>query len=119
MDIKRGTKKVKETAQKVVEKIRKAEEGKITVKSYEREVNFVFHKPDAKRVYLAGDFNNWDTGSLPMRMSKDGTWSKTLKLAPGQYQYGFMADGNWIKDMPCSEIVANPFGTYNCVMRVE
>ncbi len=107
MDIKESVKKMTETAGAAMRQITK------------REVNFSCHKPDAKKVYLAGDFNNWDVTTLAMKSDRNGTWSKTLKLAPGQYQYGFVADGSWVKDLSCAEMVSNPFGSYNCVMKVK
>ncbi len=119
MDIREGTKKMKKAAKEAVGKIKKVEKEVLAAKSQEREIKILFDNGRAKEVYLSGDFNNWDTTSLPMKKGRDGVWSRTLKLAPGQYQYGFFADGTWVKDLPCSEIVMNPFGTYNCVIRVE
>jgi len=39
----------------------------------ERRVEFVFQSPEAKEVFLAGGFNGWDTQSLPMMKSREGT----------------------------------------------
>jgi len=44
------------------------------VKTTPRGVKFEYYNPDAKQVYLAGEFNEWSTTSLPMRKEKDGTW---------------------------------------------
>ena len=36
------------------------------------------------QVFLAGDFNNWDTQSLPMKRGKDGVWKAKIKLPSGR-----------------------------------
>ncbi len=83
------------------------------------EVEFRFHAPEAKKVCIAGKFNEWNTKSMPMKKSKDGTWRISLKLSPGQYEYKYFVDGTWSTDMPCAERVPNPFGSYNCVIAVQ
>ena len=50
------------------------------------EVDFTFAAPKAKKVCIAGKFNEWNTSSTPMKKGKDGTWKTKLKLAPGQYE---------------------------------
>jgi 1,4-alpha-glucan branching enzyme len=83
------------------------------------EVEFTFHAPEAKKVCIAGKFNDWNTKSMPMKKGKDGTWRINLKLSPGKYEYKYFVDGAWSSDMPCAELVPNPFGTYNCVIAVQ
>ncbi|MBK7097067.1 MAG: hypothetical protein IPH58_00185 [Sphingobacteriales bacterium] len=64
------------------------------------EPNFTFNLKgysDAKNVYLAGDFNQWDTHSLPMNKTKDG-WEIRVNLSLGKHLYKFIVDGNWILD---------------------
>jgi 1,4-alpha-glucan branching enzyme len=83
------------------------------------EVEFMFHAPNARKVCIAGKFNDWNTKSMPMKKGKDGTWRIKLKLSPGKYEYKYFVDGAWASDMPCAELVPNPFGTYNCVITVQ
>ncbi len=85
----------------------------------EQSVEFSYFAPTAKKVSLAGKFNAWNTNSLPMKKDKGGTWRISIKLQPGQHEYKFFVDGAWAQEMPCSEKVPNPFGTYNCVMGVH
>lgn len=85
----------------------------------EQNVEFTFYAPDAKKVCLAGKFNNWDTKSLPMKKDRDGVWKTSIPLSSGRYEYKYFVDGAWAQDVPCSEMVRNPFGTYNCVIGVE
>lgn len=83
------------------------------------EVEFTFHSPEARKVCIAGKFNDWNTKSMPLKKGKDGTWRIHLKLPPGKYEYKYFVDGAWASDVPCAEVVPNPFGTYNCVIAVQ
>jgi len=83
------------------------------------EVEFTFRAPEAKKVFIAGKFNDWNTRSMPMKKSKDGTWRIKLNLSPGKYEYKYFVDGAWASDLSCSELVPNPFGTENCVISVH
>lgn len=105
--------------------------GKEKETSTEKKVEFSFHAPDAVEVYLAGEFNQWDTCSLPMKKGKDGIWRAMIKLPSGRYQYKLFADDEWV-EVPCNvavegtpmadtyqtEMASNPFGTQNFVFYV-
>jgi hypothetical protein len=52
---------------------------------------------DAKAVYLAGDFNGWDSKALAMVKDGDG-WLARIDLKPGKYFYKLVVDGQWIMD---------------------
>lgn len=73
-------------------------------------------KPDAKRVYLAGDFNHWDTQAVPMTR-RGGKFSKSLELAPGQYQYKYFIDGEWCAD-PDAPLAVSEVGSINNIINV-
>jgi len=55
-----------------------------------------------RKIYLAGNFNNWnkeDSNYLLKDDDGDGIWSITVKLPPGTYQYKYVIEGtNWVKD---------------------
>lgn len=51
----------------------------------------------AKEVYCAGDFNGWNWNELKMYKSSRG-WIIPYVLAPGNYEYKFKVDGNYITD---------------------
>ncbi len=72
---------------------------------------------NAKKVFLAGDFNNWEPQKNRMTKSKDGSYRARMKLSAGKYHYKFFADGNWVED-PDTERVQNEFGTTNNVVQV-
>jgi len=79
------------------------------------EVVFSLLAPDARSVFLCGDFNQWNPSSHPLRKGKNEEWKISLSLSPGQYQYRFLVDGEWQNDPNSPECVANPFGTTNCL----
>ena len=62
------------------------------------EIEFHFHAPDAKEVYLVGDFNEWNESALPMKQSEMGEWTSHLELPDGVYQFKYLADGRWYLD---------------------
>ena len=101
-------------AEKTMTKERKAQK-----KHLRRKVQFEFQAPEAKEVYLAGEFNNWDARANLMEKEKNGIWKAALSLKPGRYEYRFIVDGRWENDPSCSDCVPNEFGSRNCVSIVE
>lgn len=85
----------------------------------EKTVEFTCHAPGAREVFLAGEFNNWDTQSLPMKKGKDGIWKAKIKLPPGRYEYKLFVDNAWVENLPGTELSSNPFGTQNFVAWVK
>ncbi|HEY0971092.1 MAG TPA: isoamylase early set domain-containing protein, partial [Gemmatimonadales bacterium] len=66
-----------------------------------RLVRFVLVAPTAARLALVGDFNAWSRDSTPMRVVAEstGTWTATLALAPGEYEYAYVVDDTgWTVD---------------------
>jgi 1,4-alpha-glucan branching enzyme len=101
-------------------KVKKSNGNKGTkIKILTKKVPFEFLAPDAQKVYLAGDFNHWDTIANPMKKDKKGIWKTTISLKPGRYEYRFIADDNWENDPSCAGCVPNEFGTRNCIRIIE
>lgn len=46
-------------------------------------------------VHLAGSFQGWDPAGTPLTDNGDGTWSTTLEVAPGTYQFKFINSNAW------------------------
>lgn len=84
-------------------------------------VEFKLLAPEAKQVFLTGDFNNWEGSSeaYRMRKNKDNVWRKKVKLQPGRYEYQFVVDGQWWTDPENPERQANPYCTENSVLTVQ
>lgn len=81
-------------------------------------VPFSFAAPKARRVSLAGDFNDWNPEDMPMYKSSNGVWYLSVSLTPGRYEYRFIADGVWLNDPTAQQKVANAMGSENCVKTV-
>ncbi len=80
---------------------------------------FVLNAPNARNVYLTGEFTNWSSEGI--RMEKDeraGLWKAVLHLEPGEYEYRFILDGVWIKDPDNTDSVLNEFGQENSLLIV-
>lgn len=72
------------------------------------------HK-EAKRVFLSGSFNSWNTSQNPMQACDSG-WVVTLKLRPGKYSYKYILDGRWTQD-PFNKLKENDtYNGYNSVL---
>jgi 1,4-alpha-glucan branching enzyme len=82
-------------------------------------VEFTFFAPDARDVYLIGEFNDWDIHSLPMKKENEKDWKATIELIPGRYEYKYFVDGSWVGEVPGVEKIPNAFGTQNLVIYVE
>lgn len=82
-------------------------------------VKFKLNAPQAKRVSIAGNFNNWDTNSLLAKKDKSGSWTVSASLNPGKYEYKFVVDGSWINDPACKSCIPNSLGSTNCVVVVK
>jgi hypothetical protein len=73
---------------------------------------------NARDVFLAGSFNQWNPSATVMTRLGEGKWVKELLLPPGRYEYLFVVDGHWIADPKAPDYVPNPFGGCNSVLRV-
>lgn len=71
---------------------------------------FYYENTSAKNVYIAGDFNNWNPFSLPMRKNKSGIWEAELDIPQGSYSYRFIVDGIHRKDPLGMTRVQDRFG---------
>jgi len=58
---------------------------------------FLRNNKTAKRVMLAGSFNDWNPLALSMNPTDSG-WIADVKLRPGKYWYKFIVDDNWMID---------------------
>lgn len=88
-------------------------------KTMAKSTEFRLYAPQAKRVNLAGSFNNWDTKRTTARKDLKGNWVIKVSLKPGRYEYKFLVDGNWVNDPNCGNCVPNGLGTQNCTMEVR
>ena len=75
--------------------------------------------PEAGKVFLAGDFNDWNGTIDRMRKVKGGSFRRKLPLTPGTYQYKFVVDGEWLADPTGEDQCDNGLGDCNSVVTVD
>ena len=83
-------------------------------------VLFIQPAQGAARVGIAGDFNNWNPASTPMRRNEQlGVWQACIKIPTGRYRYRLVIDGQWVQDPHNPQTETNPFGELNNVVDVS
>jgi hypothetical protein len=80
---------------------------------------FTTRLTDARKVLIAGDFNNWSPMSTPMTSGEHpGIWTARLPLYPGRYRYRLIVDGKWMTDPGNTYVESNQFGELNNIVEV-
>jgi len=86
---------------------------------YSKEKMFRFYAPNAKEVYVVGDFNDWKIDEASkLVQGETGDWEKAFYLVPGRYRYKFVTDGLWLWDPQNSEKEPNPYGDFDSVFKI-
>jgi hypothetical protein len=75
-----------------------------------------FEDAAARKVCIAGSFNDWHAEVGEMIPMGSGKWVKDLELAPGTYEYRLIIDGKWATDPRCAHTVPNAFGETNSLL---
>ncbi|HSW47353.1 MAG TPA: glycoside hydrolase family 13 [Phycisphaerae bacterium] len=89
----------------------------VTLKSRNR-VEFRFFRPNARQVFLVGDFNGWSNTTTPMKPTGTGEWVHVTPLTRGVHQFKYLADGEWYLDYAAFGLEKGPYG-WNSVVVVE
>ena len=71
---------------------------------------FSYVNSNARQVFWAGEFNQWDTKKTPMKRDENGAWVVEIPLPNGQHPYKFVVDGNWIADPAATESEEGGYG---------
>lgn len=81
---------------------------------------FRYRNPDAKKVYLVGDFNDWSPSADPMTDDNaDGEWTLFYPLTIGTYAYKFVVDGkNWVPDPTNPTSEPDGFNGRNSILKI-
>jgi 1,4-alpha-glucan branching enzyme len=83
-----------------------------------QDVQLSLYLPHAKSVGVMGAFNDWDGSRSPMKRHDDGTWTITLRVLPGSYEYQFLVDGKTRMTDPTAPGTDSDFGEANSVLTV-
>jgi len=70
---------------------------------------------DAKKVYVAGSFNNWNERQLKMTRTANG-WVMPIYLKEGTHSYKFVVDGEWLTDPDNPVVRPDGGGNFNSVL---
>ncbi|MEN3043751.1 MAG: hypothetical protein ABDH37_00840 [Candidatus Hydrothermales bacterium] len=82
----------------------------------EHGVRFRFFDIQAKKVCVAGTFNNWDKNANVMEKKEGGFFEIIIPLPPGRYEYKFVIDDHkWKEDPHNPAKVDDGFGGFNSV----
>lgn len=95
-------------------------DGEGNVNSVYFQPNYLIHLDSfvkARRVYVAGSFNEWGEIELPME-KKDNGWQLPIYLADGTHTYRFIVDGRWMADPFNPNAVPNEFGETNSLIQL-
>ncbi len=82
-------------------------------------VLFTYNDKFAKRVSVAGTFNNWEKDQYFMSKNQNGIWSIVIQLPRGKYYYKFNVDGIWKYDPENPQKVDDKQGDYKSVLEVK
>ena len=96
-----------------------ARAAKTCTKSCDKEINFKFYAPQAKKVSVGGSFNGWKPEKTPLKKDTKGNWTGSVKLTSGRYEYRYLVDGAWQNAQEPVECVPNAFGSWNCVANIS
>ncbi len=84
-----------------------------------RSIRFEYKDQYAQSISIAGEFNNWSAKENIMYKIDNDTWQVDLFLAPGNYQYKIVINGNnWVLDQN-AKIVYAPKGEKNSLIKVD
>jgi 1,4-alpha-glucan branching enzyme len=83
-----------------------------------KKIKFTYTAESATKVSLVGEFNDWNPDADPMQKDGNGKWIKAKMLLPGNLEYKFWVDGQWIEDPENLRVCTNCFGTQNNIVKV-
>ena len=84
-----------------------AKQNRYSAKNMAKPVPFSCFDPDAKQVFIVGDFNDWDPAAHPMKRQPDGAWRIDLPLNHGHHHYLFLIDGKPTLDPRANGVARN------------
>jgi len=80
---------------------------------------FVQPTGEARRIAVAGDFNNWSPDATPMRYNQQlDVFEASVSLPAGRHAYRLVIDGRWTTDPHNDRVVVNEQGEPNNIVEV-
>ena len=91
---------------------------KNTKKPARRSVLFKLEDVPGRQVFVAGSFSDWQPQHKLNDREGRGVYTARILLAPGEYEYKFVVDGEWRLDAANPNFAPNDFGTLNSLLTV-
>lgn len=73
---------------------------------------------EAKHVFLAGEFNNWNSWDIQLKKAANG-WECKIDLPSGNHHYQFVVDNKWILDPNNPNRAKGKTGILNSVKTIK
>ncbi|MGD8747235.1 MAG: glycogen-binding domain-containing protein [Balneolaceae bacterium] len=75
------------------------------------------------RLYLVGDFNNWNRTGVPLRKQSNNNYVAKLNLSPGAYEYKVLRiqgdSEEWLRFSNDTYTVSDGYGSQNAMLLIE
>lgn len=85
----------------------------------EKRVKFQVNADPGAEVFVAGTFNDWNPQEIRLKANgNDAVYAGIVTVAPGEHEYKFVVNGQWMVDPNNSDWRPNEFGSLNSVLRV-
>ena len=94
---------------------------KTKLKNNRTKVTFILPGDHAYgKVFLVGDFNNWNQRSHQFIKRVNNTYSTSVTVETGRdYEFRYLSEnGSWINDEKADAYQINEYGSENCLVRV-
>jgi hypothetical protein len=79
--------------------------------------------PTEGRLFLVGEFNNWDKTGIALRKQSGNTYVAQLQLSPGAYEYKILVkqgdSEEWVEFSNETYTVTDGYGSENAILLVE
>jgi 1,4-alpha-glucan branching enzyme len=82
-------------------------QSRLQPKATVKPLQFDCAAPEAREVFIVGDFNDWNPTSHPMKKGFDGTWQVSVTLGHGGHHYQFLVDGKRLNDPRAQGLARN------------
>jgi hypothetical protein len=95
--------------------------GAAVLNTSPRDVQFVLVAPNARKVAVVGDFNDWDTAHAAYQAQHrgGGVWSVTAPVPVGHHRYSFVVDDSvWVTDPTAPRVLDEDYGRPNSALVV-
>ena len=83
-------------------------------------VTFTVKAPDAEKVFVCGDFNDWSQVENELKKLKNGNFKGTIDVQKDNtYEFKYLVDGNWVNEEQADSYKWNEFAAAeNSVLEV-